>query len=162
MADQAEASDVRHGMDSVSLLADQLRSLLVQRSHRLNGSVDPSWLSFAILNRSRNYSCAQRLCQHQGITGLGAAVGKNFLGMNQASDGVTKLCLVVTNAMAADHRASGLDHLRKTAGQYALENFEVSLLGEADQRERGQRPATHGINVAEGVGGGDLPESVRV
>src|SRR5882762_5468293 len=115
-------------MNPVLLLADQLRSLFVQSSHRLNGSVNPRWFGFAILNRSRNYSRAQRLCQHQGITGLGATVGKNFLGMNQASDGVTKLCLVVTNTMAADYRAFGFDHLRKTAGQYAFENCEISFL----------------------------------
>src|SRR6267154_4297997 len=162
MADQAEASDVSHGMASILLFADQLRGLSVQSSHRLNGSVDPSWLSFNILNRGRDHSGAERLCQNQGVAGLGASVGKNFLWMNQAGDSVPKLGFVVTNAMAADHGTSGLDHLRKTAGQYAFENCEISFLGEADQSERRQRPPTHGVNVAEGVGGGNMSESVRV
>src|SRR6202035_2656208 len=82
--------------------------------------------------------------------------------MDESSDRVPELSFIVANAVAADHGASGLDHLREAAGEDALQNFKISLVGEADQRERGQRAAAHGIDIAEGVGGGDLAESVRV
>ena len=34
--------------------------------------------------------------------------------------------------------------------------------GEADDRERRQRPAAHGVDVADGVGRRDLAEQIRV
>src|SRR5260370_42375990 len=133
MSDKAEACDISHGTDSVLFLANQLRGLFIQCSHRLNGTIDPRWFGLAILDRSRNHSGAQRLRQHQSVTSLGTAIGKNFLWMNQAGDGVSKLGFVVANAMAANHRSSCLDHLREAAGTDALKNFQVGFLREADQ-----------------------------
>ena len=64
--------------------------------------------------------------------------------------------------MAADHGASGLDHLREAAGENALEGRDVGFVGEANERQRSQRLTTHGVDVAERVGGGDLAEDVGI
>ncbi len=64
--------------------------------------------------------------------------------------------------MSADDGAARLDHLAEAAGQNLLQDAEIALLGKADQGERRERMAAHGIDVAERVGGGDLPEGVRV
>ena len=45
--------------------------------------------------------------------------------MNESGDGVSELGFVVADTVAADHCASGLDHLRKAAGENALENCEI-------------------------------------
>ena len=82
--------------------------------------------------------------------------------MNHAGDGVSELGFFVTNAVAADHGASGFDHLGEAARENALQNCEISFLGKADESERGKRLAAHGVNVAQGIGGCDLSEGVRI
>ena len=96
------------------------------------------------------------------VAGLGAVVGEDFLGMDRAGDGVSELGFFVANAVAADDGASGFDHLGEAAGEDAFENFEISFLGKADQSERGERRAAHGVDIAERVGGGDLSEGVGI
>src|ERR1022692_2283451 len=82
--------------------------------------------------------------------------------MDEAGDGVSELGFLIANAVAADHGASGLDHFREATGEDALKNSQICLLGEADQRERGQRAAAHGVDVAQSIRGGNLAENVRV
>ena len=79
-----------------------------------------------------------------------------------AGDGVAELDLVVANGMAADHGAAGLHHLGESAGQDALKDGEVAGARETDHGERAQGTAAHGVDVAEGVGGGDLAEGVGI
>ena len=43
-----------------------------------------------------------------------------------------------------------------------LEDRGVGLIGKADHRERRKRPAAHGINIAERVGGRNLAEGVWI
>ncbi len=43
-----------------------------------------------------------------------------------------------------------------------LENFQVALGWEAHQSQRGDGAAAHGVNVTQGVGGGDLAKSVGI
>ena len=64
--------------------------------------------------------------------------------------------------MASDHGAPGLDHLRQTAGENALQEVEIGFIGKADEGQRGQRLSTHGVDVAERVGRSDLAEGVGI
>ncbi len=82
--------------------------------------------------------------------------------MNRSGHGVAELDLVVADAVSADQGAVGLDHLRESAGQHLFQHFQVAAVGKADQRQRADRPAAHGVHVAERIGGGDLSEDVRV
>ena len=94
--------------------------------------------------------------------GLAPSLARTLFGMDQAGDRISELGFVIANAVAADDGASGFHHLRKAAGQNALENFEIAFFGEADQRERSQRTSAHGVDVAQRVGGGDLSEGVGI
>src|ERR1035438_8036149 len=82
--------------------------------------------------------------------------------MDHAGYRVAKFCFLVADAVASHDCASGFDHLRQAAGQDALEDLDISLVGEADQSERGERLSAHGIDIAERIGGGDLAEDVWI
>ena len=141
---------------------DYLGRGLVQRRHRLHGGVDPLLLGDAFLDRGRNYACAERLGEQQLIAGLRALIRQHALGMNHSRNGISEFCFFIADAVAAHHRASGLDHLRQAAGQNALQNFEIAFVGKTDKGQRSQRLSTHGIDVAERVGGGDLAEGIGI
>src|SRR5271163_1438256 len=98
-------------MNTELSLLNYFCGLLVQRGHRLNGSIDPRRLRFSSLDRSRNHSRAERLSEEESIARLGAGVGENFFRMDESGHSVSKLRFIVANAVAADHEASGLDHL---------------------------------------------------
>src|ERR1700674_2623183 len=102
-------------------LLDYFHSLFVQRGHRLNRGLDPCWLRFAFFYRGRDHARAQRLGKEESIAGLGAGIGEDSFGMDDAGNRVSELGFLIANAVAADHSASRLDHLRKTAGENALE-----------------------------------------
>jgi hypothetical protein len=78
--------------------------------------------------------------------------------MDNAGDGVAELDLGVADGVAADDDGAGL----LKAFDAALKNlFEpcqarVFVVGIADEVESGERLASHGVDVAEGIGGGDL------
>ena len=82
--------------------------------------------------------------------------------LDGAGDGVAELDLGIAHAVAADHGATGFHHLGKAAGKNLLQDIEVAFFGEADDGERAQGTSAHGVNVAQGVGGRDLAESVWV
>ncbi len=82
--------------------------------------------------------------------------------MDEAGDGISELGFFVADAVAADHCAIGLHHFGEAAGKDAFENGEVGFVGEAHEGERGEGPSSHGIDVAKGVGGGDLAEGVGI
>src|SRR5580765_7073635 len=82
--------------------------------------------------------------------------------MNRTGDGGPELGFFVTNAVAANHGASGFDHLGEAARENALQNCEISFLRKADESERGKRLAAHGVNIAQGICGCDLSEGIRI
>ncbi len=119
-------------------------------------------LCFAFFYRRGDHAGAHRFREDQGVAGFGSGIRVDFLGVNQTGDGVAKFCFFVADAVAADHGASGFHHFRKTAGEDASENFDVRFIRKAYEGERGDGTASHGVDVAEGVGGGDLSEGVWI
>ena len=66
-------------------------------------------------------------------------------------------------AVAAHQRHPGLLYFVQSAPQNFLQDGDIHIpAGEADHIHRGYRPAAHRINIADGIGGGNLPETVRV
>src|SRR5258707_11418893 len=82
--------------------------------------------------------------------------------MDGASNRVTKLYLRIAHAMSANHGTAGFHHLGKSAGQDLLQDAEITVIRETYKGQRAQRPAPHGVNVAQGIGGSDLAEGVRI
>ena len=186
VADQAEAGDVGyrvhrtarsqgHGLRSLTVAARTLPSavllgeahhhlarLPVERFHGLNRRRDAFLRRLPLFERGRDDAGAEALGQDQGVAGLGARVGQHARRVYGSGDGIAELDLLVGNAVPADHGATGLLHLRKTAEQYLLQRFNVALRGVRHNRERRERLAAHGVNVAQGVGRRDLAEGVRI
>ena len=84
------------------------------------------------------------------------------LWMDDTGDGVAKFEFIVANRMAADDRAICFRHFRKAAAQNLFESFGSACGGKCDDGERGNRPAAHGVDVAERVGGGNLAEQIGI
>src|SRR4029077_5250307 len=82
--------------------------------------------------------------------------------MDHSCDRVAELGFFVADAVAANHCASGFDHFGKTAGEDAFEDFKIDLVGKTDQGQRGEGTASHGVDVGECVGSGDLAEGVGI
>ena len=141
---------------------DHLGGGLVQRGHGADGGVDPRGLGLAALDGGRDHAGAERFGEEQRVARLGAAVGKHALRVDSAGDRVAELDFLVADGVAADHGAAGFDHLRKAAGEDALEHLEIAFIGKTDERERAERASAHGVDVAERVDGGDLPEGVGI
>ena len=76
--------------------------------------------------------------------------------MDHPGDRISELDLRVADAMPANHRALGLHHFGKAAGQNLFQDRDVSLIRKANNRQRAERLAAHGIHVAERVDGRDL------
>ena len=82
--------------------------------------------------------------------------------MDGACYGVAKLDIVVADRVAPDYRAVCLFHFVEAAADNLFEDRRVAFFGIADDGERGDGFAAHGVDVAEGVGSGDLPEGERI
>ena len=141
---------------------NDFRRRLVQRCHAADGGIHPGLLCRIFLYRGGNHARAQRLGEQQAVTGLRSGIAEDVARINQAGDGVSKLHLLVAHAVAADHRAPGFHHLGKAARQNLLEDFQTSLRRKADMRQRRDGPPAHGIDIAQRIGGRDLPENIGI
>ncbi len=64
--------------------------------------------------------------------------------------------------MAADHGDSGLARLVAAATQDLDQHAFVEFRGKGDDVEGEQRHSAHRVDIAQGVGGGDRTERVRI
>ena len=94
--------------------------------------------------------------------GLSAGVGYVVARAHDACYGEAVLGFFVVNCVSADYEDSGLARLVRAADQDVAEQVFGERDGEADDVERGEGPAAHGVHVAEGVGDGYLAEGVGV
>ena len=130
----------------------------VQRRHAADGAVDPGRLGRAFLDCGRDHARAEGFGEDETVAGQRSGVADDAIGVDEAGDGVAELDFFVADAVAADHGAPGFEHLAEPAGQDLLENPEIALRRETQVGQSGNGAAAHGIDVAQGIGGGDLAE----
>ena len=82
--------------------------------------------------------------------------------MDSAHNGQAVLHPVICNGVAAHQTASGLSHLLRAPLQDASQNVQIHLVRKADDVQRSPDVAAHGVDVAQGIGCGDLAENVGV
>ena len=158
---QTKAGDVGERMDAVE--RGQLRPGRVQlgrgREHPLIGRV----VELPLLERCRHHANAQRLAQHQHIAGAGIRVALHPGGMHQSQrhqaidrlDRIDRVSARDRDArLATDRRAAFED---PADGRRAQDRHR-----HADQGQRHDGLAAHGIDVADRVGRGDATEVMRV
>jgi hypothetical protein len=115
-----------------------------------------------VIERGTNDARAQSFGEKQAVAGLGAAIGEYPVGIDEAGHGISELGFLVANAVSAHHRALRFHHLRKTASQDLLQYFEIALSRKTYVGQRGDGTASHGVNVAQRIGGRDLTEGVGI
>ena len=126
------------------------------RRRRHLGVGEAGGIERAFLQRRRIDAHAQRLAQHQHVTGTAIGIAVHALGVDQAQrhqaiDGLQQVDGMTTRDRDA-RRAADLgaarqhlaDHLGRQLGN-----------GHADQGQRHDRAPAHGVHVADRVGGGD-------
>jgi len=153
--------DIRGGVSAE--LNHQLRRGFVQRRHRSRRGPDAFRPGSIDLSGEGHDAGAQRLGEDQHVARARRRIRDDVVLVDESRDGEARLHLRVVDAVAADDGATGLFHLVDAAA----EDFEHGLVGdlpdgESDHRQRGQRRAAHGVDIADGVRGGHLPERVWV
>ena len=107
-------------------------------------------------------SGAQRLGQDQDVSRLGAGVGHLLARLHHADDGQAVLGLGVVHGVTADDHAAGFRGLVVASPQHVAQHVPGQVGREPHHVHRQQRLATHGVDIAEGVGRRDQAELVGV
>ena len=105
---------------------------------------------------------AERLREEQHVPGPGAGVGQHLLRMDEARDSETVLGLLVQDAVAPGDESPGLIDLVVSAPQELVHRLLGHVRRDGHDVQAQLRLAPHGVDIAEGVGGGDLPEEVGI
>ncbi len=106
---------------------------------------------------------ADGLREDQMVSGPCSGVRHDPLRVDDAGDRQAVLELVVTHRVAAHERRPRLLDLTESAVQDPAERALVDAARrEVAEVHGGQRPAAHGVDVGEGVGGGDLAVEIRI
>jgi len=82
--------------------------------------------------------------------------------MHHAQHGIPELGLVIIDRVSARHHSTRLADLFRSSTQDLQQNLLRHLGGECSQIERHKGRGTHGVDIAQGVGGGDRPIVVGV
>ena len=115
------------------------------------------------LDGGADYSRAEGLGQDEPVSRPGAPVQEDLIGMGDSRHGEAVFGLVVLDAVPADQEDARLPHLVQPAPENVPQDGNIEFIdGKADDVHRCQGIAPHGIDIAEGVGHGDLAEGVRV
>src|SRR5574343_19318 len=154
MAGQGEAGHVGERMHAWQ--GRQRRAGGVQTG----GGVDHLRVAFGgqcvLLQGGRQHAHAQRLAQHQHVTGLGACIALDAPGVDQAQgdqavDGLDR----VDGVTARDRDAGGLADAGAAFEDAADGGSGQHVDRHADQGQRHDGRAAHGVHIADGVGGGN-------
>ena len=160
MSDQTKASDIG---DTVGVeLEHRFAGGAIELQHRFAGRFDIGFARDAAFQCGRNHAGTDPLCQHQGVAGAGACVGLDALGMDGSGDGVAELDLVVGDAVASQNGALGFAHLVGSAANDSFQRLEIAFGRICEDGQRRDGPASHGIDIAERIGGGDGSEGVGI
>lgn len=161
VAEKAEAGHVGAGVDA-HLRHDLGRRLVQGRHdrHRLRGGVA---VYQALVDPCGDDPHAQRLGEQQPIPGPRSRLGHDAIGVHQADGAEAVLRLVVIDGVAAQDADPGLGRLVAAPAQDLSQQTKGEApYGEADDVQSEQGASALGVDIAEGVGGGDGPEAIGV
>src|SRR6202521_3672429 len=167
MTEQAEPGHIRHGVDGCLgwryffQLLQRGSGGAIERGHGSDGGRERFGCGAILFQRSRYNASPERFCEEQSVSGASADIPPNSVGIDQSRYCITEKHVFIANRMAANDAALRFIHFHKAAAHNLFENFRIAFFGKPDDGKRGNRPASHGVDVAERVGGGDLTEKLR-
>ncbi len=105
----------------------------------------------------------ERLGEDEFVAGSGARIGQDSARVDQAGDGVAELDLGIADRVAPQDDGTGRPAAFAAAVHDPAEPLQVQLVvGIAGQVQRGLGHTAHRIDVAEGIGGGNLAIDERI
>ena len=153
MSVQAWTVDRRHG----------LRRPLVEPGHGFHGGFHGRRVGHFRLGRRGDDARADFFGQNQDIPRAGPFVGQDLLRVDGSGYGKPVFQFVVVDRMAAQKHGPRLVNFFQPPSQDFGHDPEVDFFpGETHQVQHRQRRAAHGVHVAQGICGRDLPESKGV
>ncbi|MNQ27252.1 hypothetical protein D3C85_405070 [compost metagenome] len=161
VAGQTEAGHVCHGVHARQ--GCELLANLVEGAHGVRGQLLVLGLELALLLGRGEDADAERFGQVKDIARLGGVVlldgiERHYAGYRQAEDGLGGVDAVAASQgdpRLVTHLAAAVDHL---LGHFRGQGVD----GPAEDGDGDDGLATHGIDVADGVGGGDAAEGEGV
>ena len=161
MAGQAEAGDVGQRVHACQFRELGAGGVELGRPAQHLGVAGGRQL--ALLERRRQHADAERLAQHQAIAGLCVAIFLELVGMDQAEGDQAVDRFDDVDRMPASNRGAGFAADAAAAFDNLADDFRWQLVDRhADEGQRQDRLAAHGIDVGQGVGGGDAAEIARI
>ena len=163
VAHEAEPRDVGSGVHGVAHIAHRGHPTGVQRGHGANGRLHFLLGDRPPLERGTQDTRADRLCQHEAVSGPSADIRDHPVRVDLADRDHPELGLPVVDRVPAEHERTGLLHLVHTAAHCLAQQLQHRLVaGPRHQVEHEQGRRAHRVEIAQGVGGGDGAEAVRV
>ncbi len=160
MPDQTEPGHIGTGADFE--IGHDPGRLTIQGAHQAGGQGHPGFARSPAFGRGRHDACPDRFGQDEGVPGERGPVGQDPVGVHDPGDRHPELGLGVLDRVPAHDRHAGLGGLLRSALQDLLEHLlRQASDREADQVQGEDRLGPHGVDVAQGVGGGDGPEIAR-
>ena len=121
------------------------------------------WCGDAVLDGGADDAGSDRFGEDEKVADGGAGVREDAIGMDAAGDGEAELGLGVVDGVSADDGDAGLFTEGVAAADDLGEDGEREIVaGEADEVEGSEGIGAHSVYVAQGVGGGNASEIVRV
>src|ERR1039458_9314943 len=160
VAHQSEAGDVGAAVDVVS--EHGFTGGAIQFQHGLNGGGHVRLGRDAAFDGGGDNAGADLLGEDERVAGTRAGIRFDASGVDGAGDGVAEFNFVVGDAVAAEDGAFGLAHFFGAALEDLLERGQIAFSGIGQDGERRDGAAAHGVDIAQGVGGGDGAEGIRV
>lgn len=161
VAEETKAGDVGGGADD-ALLANG-RSGGVEGGHEVGRDGGQRVVGEAAFDGGGDDAGADRFGEIEEVAGSGAGVGGDVVGMDEAGDGESVEWFGIFDGVSAGEDAASLGDLVGAPAEDGINGFEgEDIGGDADDIHRGDGASTHGIDVGEGIGGGDLAVEVGI
>ncbi len=82
--------------------------------------------------------------------------------MNGSGDRVAKFDFGIVDAVAAQNHAACFVDFLGAAFEDLFQSLNIARAGPRENRQRGKRTPSHGVNVAQGIGGRDGSKGIRI
>ena len=160
MAQEAEPGHIRGGVHLVP--ACDLCRRFVQGGHGTDGGFHLFRSGFAHPVGGTDQPHAKRLGQKKLVARAAGIVGRQAVRVYQTSHRQAVLHAGIGNGVPTRQRAPGFGHLFGTAAQDLPQHVQIHALGEADEIQCRFDLTAHGVDIAQGIGRGNLPEGIGV
>src|SRR5258708_4633764 len=160
MSEQAKAGNVSNRV--YTWAHEYTAGVAIQLHHRLQSGLEITGLDLVAFMGGRNQTCSKWLSKNKYVTWLRSAFRHDGIGMDHACDGKAIFRLFIGNCMSTRNNCSrpcgGICAAAQDFAQYA----RVEVIGPCYQVNGHKGLTAHGVYVAQGVGGSNRPEGIRV